>query len=365
MVDEREVRVARRALRREQVASGRVQVSCDRAQDRDGARGLRDVYPAFEPMSRGNRRARCRCVLACERGNLAGVDTADPLRPLGRVGDPQLVFAVHMARELHEARVVGVGVDKRAVPQPLVHYHVDHGEHERKVGPRLWLEELVGMRREGEMQRVDAHQARASLLSIVDLPKRGGARERGLLAPEDHQINALVIAKRGHATIGHALGDRTRHEALGGTHADSGAQRVRKALRHVIREAPAAGLPADELHGSGTMLGLRALDAVGEQRERVFPGDALERAAALLAHAAHRIQDATRVVCDLRGGQPLRAQGTTRALVSGNPARPDDAPLGDVDEHRAGVVAPAAYRADGLNPLHVHRNLPCPPATFA
>lgn len=214
------------------------------------------------------------------------------------------------------------------------------------------------MRREVEMQRVDAHQARASLLSIVDLPKCGGARERRLLAPEDHQINVLVIAKRGHATIGHALGDRTRDKALGGTHADSGAQRVRKALRHVIRKAPTTGLPADELHGRGAMLGLRALDAVGKQRERVFPGDALERAASLLAHAAHGIQDATRVVCNLRGGQPLRAQGTTRALVSGNPARPDDAPIGDIDEHRTGVVAPAAYRADGTNLTRVHIDNP-------
>ena len=175
----------------------------------------------------------------------------------------------------------------------------------------------------------------------------------GLLAPVDHQIDVVEIAIRRHAAVGHALGDGARHEALRRAHAHLGADAVRQALGHVVGEAPAARLAADERDGPRP-LGLDgSLDAPGELGERVIPGDALEASRMTLADPLERIQDAPRIVHDLRGGESLGAQRAARLAAFRLAMRGEHLAALRIDEHGTGVVAASADGRDRDRPVGV------------
>ena len=340
VVDKREVGRARRG---QLVAALLVDVSRDGAQDAQRARGLHNVHAALEPVPGGDRRARRGGVLARERGDDVRRNAADRSRPLRRVGLPQLVGARKMGGQARKPRIVGPAVDELGIPQPLVDDDVEHRQHEREVGARLHLNDLVGHGGKVEAQRIDDHQLCPAVARVEDLGEHRRGRERRLLAPVDDEVGVDDVAERRHAAVGHALGDGARHEALRRAHAHLGAHAMRQALGHVVGEAPAACLAADERHRPRTARIDRRTHAAGELGDGLIPADALETARMALARTAQGVQHAPRIVRDLRAGKALRAQHAVGLERARNAVGPQHPSLGDVDVHLAGAVAPGAH----------------------
>ena len=175
MIDERELRIARRALLREEIAAFAVKMARDGAQDAERTRGLRDVHASLETMpgsDGGPWRGR---VLAGQRRDGIGRSAANPGRPLRRIRDAELVVAIDVRRKLGKTRVVGVLVDEVAIPEAFVDDDVNHGKHHGEVGAGFDLDEGVGMRAKVEMQRVDNDEPGSALLRVVDLLDGGCA----------------------------------------------------------------------------------------------------------------------------------------------------------------------------------------------
>ena len=325
----------------------------DGAQDADGARGLHHVHAALKAVPGGDGRARRGGVFAREGRDDVGRHAADGRCPLGRVGDSQTIAARQVLGQALQAGVVGVAVNELAVPQTLVIHHVQHGQRQREVGAGLNLDELVGASAQVEVKRVDDHQLGAAVARVQDLPQHGRLRERGLQAPVDDEVGMNEVAKRRHTAVGHALGDGARHEALRRTHAHLGAHAVRQTLRHVVGEAPAACLTAKELDRPRPMRSHGLLHLPRKLGDGFVPADALEFTGMLFAHAAHRVQHATRVVRDLRRRQTLRAQHAVGLEGAGHAVRAQHLAVLHVGEHLARAVAPAAHRGDGDRPVGV------------
>ena len=107
-----------------------------------------------------------------------------------------------------------------------------------------------------------------------------------------------------------AQGDQAREHALG--IADGGVQVVRRAVH--VQETAAEGteyrveLWGEHAVGLGAVLLLLLLQLRGDLVEGLVPGDLLELALALLAHALHGVQQAVRGVHGVHGGVALGAQ---------------------------------------------------------
>lgn len=103
-VDERELRIARRALLREEITTFAVKMARDGAQDAERTRGLRDVYAPLEAVPGSDGGTWRGCVLAGQRRDDIGRSTANIGRPLRRVRDAELVVTIDVRRELGETR---------------------------------------------------------------------------------------------------------------------------------------------------------------------------------------------------------------------------------------------------------------------
>ena len=260
------------------------------------------------------------------------------------VGDVVLVVAAQVRAQTLEAGVVGVAVDEGGVPQPALDDHVEHGEHDGQVRAGLRLQHLVCRGSQVEVQRVDADDLGAAVAGVVDLAQAGRNGKRRLLSPEDEEVGVVVVAA-GHAAVGHALHDGARHEALGGAHAHLGAHAMRQALGHVVGEAPAGRLPADEAHRPRPVLSHGLLDLAGQLSECVVPAHALPLALTALANTAHGVHEASWVVRDLRARLALAADGAAGARVARHAAHANDAVVLNLDVDGAAVMAAATNRA--------------------
>lgn len=169
MIDERELRIARWALLREEIAAFAVKMARDGAQDAERTRGLRDVYASLEAMPGSDGGAWRGRVLAGKRRDGIGRSAANLGRPLRRVRDAKLVVAIDVRRELGKTRVIGVLVDEVAIPEALVDDDMNHGKHHGEVGTGLDLDEGVGMGTKMKMQWVDDDEFGSAFLRVVNL----------------------------------------------------------------------------------------------------------------------------------------------------------------------------------------------------
>ena len=151
-----------------------------------------------------------------------------------------------MGGKAFQARVVRVGVDEFAVPQSLLDDGEDHGEHQGEVGTRFGLQHLVGGGSKMEVERVDADEACASVVRIVDFPKGWRDAEGWLLSPEDEQVGVVVVAVGRHAAVGDALHHRAWNEAFRCAHTHIGSHGVGESLCDVVGESPPGRLAANE-----------------------------------------------------------------------------------------------------------------------
>ena len=144
-----------------------------------------------------------------------------------------------MGGKAFQARVVRVGVDEFAVPQSLLDDGEDHGEHQGEVGTRFGLQHLVGGGSKMEVERVDADEACASVVRIVDFPKGWRDAEGWLLSPEDEQVGVVVVAVGQHAAVGDALSITARGtEAFRCAHTPHRFHGVGESMCDVVGESP-------------------------------------------------------------------------------------------------------------------------------
>ena len=232
--------------------------------------------------------------------------------------------------------------------------HVHDGAGQRAVGAGLQAQRQVGLLHGAVLVDVDRHDLGAALLAgahgvrhHVDL------RVDRIGAPDHHQVR-----------LGHLARIDARQLAGAGDEAGPGQRRADRLvhLRVALGMAQAVDAVAHhEAHRAGIVVGPDRLGAVaalgrqhrlGRQVERVVPGDALEAARALGPDAAHRMQQAVRVMDALGVARHFGADDAGRVGVVLRPVHAADAAVvQQLDIERTGRRA--VVRAGGMADLGV------------
>ena len=188
-----------------------------------------------------------------------------------------------------------VSVDVVVIDEILRDQHVHHAERERGVGARNERHVLVALFRGLAAIRVDGDELRAAALRFLRLPPEVQIGNDRIAAPDQDQpaVRELLDVRP------HRRADGRDPAGLAGGRAD-GAVEQRRA--EPVEEAAIHRAVLQEPHRSRVGVRddrLRAVGRSGDRAEpgrdgveRLVPGDALEAAFALPAHASHRVQHA-------------------------------------------------------------------------
>ena len=303
----------------------------ERGQAGDVAHRHAATGAAVEAVVEPDETARAAPVFDGEAADGRGGEAGERRRPLRRAG-------AHARGKPVEAQ--GVAGDVLAVEQALGDQHLHHRERERAVGAGQRGEVEVALLRGVGAARVDAHQAGAAPLRLLQVAPAVQVGDHRVGPPDEDQ-----------AGLGGGLGVGAEHGAHGGppaVRAGGGADRAFEQGRaEAVEEAPIQALALHQAHGAAVAVGQDRARVLGgdvavfrrDGVERLVPGDALEAALALAPHPLHRMQQAAPGIHALEVVGDLGAQ---RAVGEGHVGRAADlhrAAVGDRDLHRAGVGA--------------------------
>ena len=207
---------------------------------------------------------------------------------------------------------------------------------------------LLALFRGGAAVRIDRDELRAAPLGFLRLHPEMQVGGHGIAAPDDDEL-AVAVLLDVHADRGADHGGPAR---LAGRGAD---RAVEERGAQAMEEAPVHRGVLQQPHGAGVAVGedrLRAVgaagdrgEALGDDVERVVPGDALEAAFALGAHAAHGMEHALVGVGALEVARDLRAEHAAGGRMLGVTLDRDGPPVLYGRDERARVRTVVRTRA--------------------
>ena len=341
-------------------AAGDAHVAGEDGQHADGARGLLAVDLALRAQAL-NHSARL------GGGYLTGQVDDGLLRHARDVGRPRRGLGRAVGTLAQDVGLVGrpgrrslgqgvlvvadaVGVEEVLVHQVLGDHDVGHGVHEGGVGAGADGDPLVGVGGgAGREARVDDHHARAALLDGVDhVPGVAGARGAVLgevVAKQHDELGVGQVA----CQVARALAVHVGQGVLGLRRAVAAAQREEAAVYVDEPHEEVADVLRDDAGGRGHGNGLgpvgvqHAPVVLGDDVDGLVPADALELAAAALAHALERVVEAVGVVDPLAHGATAQAGAqlvvAERVVAGGVRLDPGDLVVLHVQAQGAAAVA--------------------------
>ena len=254
--------------------------------------------------------------------------------------------------ELVEAeRVPG---DVVVVDQVLGDQHVHHAKRQRGVGAGHQRDVLVALLGRQRAVWVDRDQLRAAPLGFLRARPEMQVRGDRIAAPDDDQLRILELFEVG--ADGGADGVLV---AGGAGHRADGAVEQRGA--EVVEEARRHRLALHQSHGAAIAVRQDRLrraagdiaQLIGDLAKRFVPADALELALAFFADAAHRMQQAFRMVGAFGVARDLGAQHAGGGRMVGIAFDFGGDAVLDGDQQRAGIGA--VMRAGRAHLLSGHR----------